>query len=773
MPPPHPPMCVLRRRQCEHLVSDRLFLFHFFLGLQVHSVIQNQNYQVHFFRAYLGSTRSTGVVNLNTFTQNTANVDLNTSSTYGPHCAARDDDDDGTPVGPIETWTEDKPFILHDSGHVSVCLQQEQTAGAACADNDAEFVTVMATMGQTVTTCAAYLAASDNPTSSCGRIGTYCQLSCDACPASSVPASTACADNDAEFIVLMTAFGETNVTSCESFISHWNTKGRYMCGRVGHLCPTTCGNCNTDESDSRARTTDSRCIDSSVNQFASETGGFQFLDNDDDSQSRRLTSPDLHATINETLIFQQYDHSNWMMPIGLSFHPGGTHGESWGSAPLPEVRGYDVIQHFIDGIGVQSDYYRASFSRPRNAWRRYAHRIELTITPELADQAIGGVLHYYSATLAGMSGRIIIHNRDGSRAEGVAAEGTVASADVSPLPSVPNAIDLTCGTFGIENFAPSGSSACTERFLCGDLNTTYEKCIQAIDCMMNEGMRVDGHDTHQDSLATFAQQMIPHHQNAVNMAKTLLNHYKDHSGPRGIDGNLMPTSDRFDTLFEVINGQNVEIQKMKRFLAKHETFASMGYSADTVGSHCAADNRSPPLDTDTVAPATSSDAAEGFEEEETYIVAIAVTSVVLVIVIMVSVYHLRRCRHSRMEAELQTEIAEIKTKRMSEGLMALEERTIAEAGGMAADPALRRFSMAIHQLAADNRPEPDAKHAKTPRGRRASMQQLTARRDTLRLSVDDSSSASFQQRAAMPAETDEPDSSGVDCLPIPVRTSEV
>lgn len=45
---------------------------------------------------------------------------------------------------------------------------------------------------------------------------------------------------------------------------------------------------------------------------------------------------------------------------------------------------------------------------------------------------------------------------------------------------------------------------------------------QAIDCQMNTEMRVTGYDSHEDPVVLFAQQMIPHHVNAVNMAKLTL-----------------------------------------------------------------------------------------------------------------------------------------------------------------------------------------------------------------------------------------------------------
>eukprot|EP00041_Stephanoeca_diplocostata_P003281 m.33185 g.33185 ORF g.33185 m.33185 type:complete len:79 (+) comp14213_c0_seq1:1658-1894(+) len=43
-----------------------------------------------------------------------------------------------------------------------------------------------------------------------------------------------------------------------------------------------------------------------------------------------------------------------------------------------------------------------------------------------------------------------------------------------------------------------------------------------MDCQRTKKMLVDGFDTHADPIATFCEQMIPHHCNAVNMPKLLL-----------------------------------------------------------------------------------------------------------------------------------------------------------------------------------------------------------------------------------------------------------
>lgn len=50
--------------------------------------------------------------------------------------------------------------------------------------------------------------------------------------------------------------------------------------------------------------------------------------------------------------------------------------------------------------------------------------------------------------------------------------------------------------------------------------TNFNTCLKAVDCHMHEQMRVTPDNSNE--IITFMHQMIPHHENAVNMAKTLL-----------------------------------------------------------------------------------------------------------------------------------------------------------------------------------------------------------------------------------------------------------
>jgi hypothetical protein len=114
-----------------------------------------------------------------------------------------------------------------------------------------------------------------------------------------------------------------------------------------------------------------------------------------------------------------------------------------------------------------------------------------------------------------MSGRINVCDRVGGECE-------LRSGQAVQLYEhyVPGAFDQECGTTGVERYK-DGKQCTGHEFLCAasaKKEDTVFKCFDAIDCAMNAEMRVD-YEGKTDQFVTFLQQMIPHHQNAVNMAK--------------------------------------------------------------------------------------------------------------------------------------------------------------------------------------------------------------------------------------------------------------
>ena len=124
--------------------------------------------------------------------------------------------------------------------------------------------------------------------------------------------------------------------------------------------------------------------------------------------------------------------------------------------------------------------------------------------------------------------------------------------------------DAKCGTAGINQFALTDEYCPEQIFLCNTSSTTFSDCMSAIDCQMRYEMATAEFDS--NPLVTFMHQMIPHHQNAVNMAKIALNEIV---GAR----DLYP-GDNEETLFllyEIINSQSKQIQYMNSWLINFGT----------------------------------------------------------------------------------------------------------------------------------------------------------------------------------------------------------
>jgi Domain of unknown function (DUF305) len=137
-----------------------------------------------------------------------------------------------------------------------------------------------------------------------------------------------------------------------------------------------------------------------------------------------------------------------------------------------------------------------------------------------------------------------------------------------------SSFDKACGTNDLEEFQlPNRDNQCPDRFVCTSPTTSptlksYAKCIDAMNCHMVVGMTTGV--ASKSPKALFLHQMIPHHQNAVNMAKTLL----------VLDGEIVcddvTDEDSPDCAFEVllrgiVNNQNFQIQQMFGIL-KEENF---------------------------------------------------------------------------------------------------------------------------------------------------------------------------------------------------------
>jgi uncharacterized protein (DUF305 family)/plastocyanin len=325
--------------------------------------------------------------------------------------------------------------------------------------------------------------------------------------------------------------------------------------------------------------------------------------------------PDITVQIGKTYTFNQYDHSNWYHPVGFAYFPDGAHGGTWGGAGRDEVEALGELLYKINGAATTCadagdtglDCYEPEFFHPRSEWMKKKYTAELTITQAMADLSHGGVIYYFCHIHSKMSGKIIIQNADKSPA--TKADGSALANPTEQTlytPTANDAFDKACGTTGAAPYTSGGVKACAETFLQGTLDTDFEKCLQAIDCQMNREMRIKGYDDHNDEISTFMQQMIPHHNNAVNMAKLLLKHGATE---------VAAVEDLEDILWGIINVQNYQTHQFRAYLGAHAGFAAVAHDGTTLdktldsplGHHC--DDKlaslTPIAVTDAVAPSAA------------------------------------------------------------------------------------------------------------------------------------------------------------------------
>merc|ERR1711937_599702 len=290
-----------------------------------------------------------------------------------------------------------------------------------------------------------------------------------------------------------------------------------------------------------------------VNLFASETGYYELDRGDFEELSG--PSPDIRVKIGDTITFDQSDITNWYHPVGFAYRQDGAHGDDWGGEENPEVEGLGELQYLIDGEAPTCedagdtglDCYEPEFFYPRGDWAGKKYSAELTITQDVADASVGGVIYYFCHIHSKMSGKIIIEDYEGDDEE----------QDLYS-PVMNDSFDTGCGTSGTSEYRSGGEEDCGVSFFGGSLDTNFEQCLQAIDCQMFSEMNSETTADENDKIVTFMQQMIPHHINAVNMAKLVLK--------QSTQEELAAVEEFEDVLWTIINVQNFQIHSFRNYL---------------------------------------------------------------------------------------------------------------------------------------------------------------------------------------------------------------
>jgi hypothetical protein len=299
-----------------------------------------------------------------------------------------------------------------------------------------------------------------------------------------------------------------------------------------------------------------------VDMFASEFGFFHFKECPDAGNMPTIT-----MELGKTYRFVQRDISNYIHPLGFAYEPDGA------LADADEVE-EEYLSYQLNGEDIGLDGYEPNFAHPIDEWATDGeYYVEVTI-PQ--DFTYTKDLFYFCHIHRYLGGRIKLRRN-----------GTLIQPSHLPIhntmPPPPSSYDKQCGTYGlVHQYAELGQmgdswthsmaadyrlphSECPLTFVCEDGKSIFASCLDAINCHMFIGMTT--YEQYSE-VALFLQQMIPHHQNAVNMAKSLLLNWSYTCDPADLG------SDSAECLMEnilrsIVYGQNAQIQTMRDLLERN------------------------------------------------------------------------------------------------------------------------------------------------------------------------------------------------------------
>merc|ERR1712194_417358 len=224
----------------------------------------------------------------------------------------------------------------------------------------------------------------------------------------------------------------------------------------------------------------------------------------------------------------------------------------------------------IGGEDFGLDVFEPVFQLGKGDWEATREEgsgfeVHLTIT----DTDYMGDLFYFCHVHSKMSGRVVVVDSEGME---ISSERT---PELGYEYEVPSEFDESCGTYNIGDHTREGGLCLNgDALFCDDARTDFGECMYALDCHMQHYMRVD---LNADPVAAFMHQMIPHHENAVNMAKLMLK--------TGVSDEADPEGEVHEMLYSIINAQNKQIGLMRTWLDDYgfesSTEAQCGDLADT------------------------------------------------------------------------------------------------------------------------------------------------------------------------------------------------
>jgi len=333
------------------------------------------------------------------------------------------------------------------------------------------------------------------------------------------------------------------------------------------------GNCS-GEGDSKECT-----FTFSVNLYASELGYFTV------EECGSQVMPVLGVEKGVTYKFIQHNVTNYMHPLGFAYFPDGAHAEldelepgivpPGSSSTCAEDLSCPAPMYMLNGapIGEYSnnpitgnvttsladfglDAYEPDFFLRFTDWVAKG-AFEIMLYFDVDD--FEGDIFYFCHVHQFMSGRIKFVDSSGNLIK------TEDSPEIPYSYEVPSTYDAMCGTFNVTDFQLPNAQ-CTKEFVCNVPSDNpglaqYSDCMASLDCAMMAGMTTNV--ASESEVALFIHQMIPHHQNAVNMAKALLK-----TGKLDCPDVTVESDDckMMVLMHSIIAGQNHEIQLMRNVL---------------------------------------------------------------------------------------------------------------------------------------------------------------------------------------------------------------
>jgi len=295
-------------------------------------------------------------------------------------------------------------------------------------------------------------------------------------------------------------------------------------------------------------------------------------------------NPTLGIEKDVTYRFVQQDISNYYHPLGLAYYADGAHddvdelepgiappdsssdcAESL-SCPAPMyIKGgeylgeYSNIADIAPVLGNEDfglDFYEPEFFLDPITWAT-AGTYEIALKFDV-DDFVDDIFYFCH-----------IHQFMTGRMKFVDSEGNVLKQDNIPLIpyeyDVISEYDESCGTVGLGDFTLPNPQ-CPETFVCNKPEGAvgnFAGCLDSMNCAMAVGMTTNVNQG--SAIALFNHQMIPHHQNAVNMCKALMA-TGELSSCEDISDEEDPICAMVVLCYEIINTQNFQIQTMRGIL---------------------------------------------------------------------------------------------------------------------------------------------------------------------------------------------------------------